>query len=141
MHPSFHHSALNRRPLAAWAHAWLAWLLMALVVAPALGLVHGVVHTHRGQAQHGPVQVVHSVQDAQVHAHQAVSWIQHLLPAHGDGDCRLYDQLAHGDLAPGLAVLLPSVPVAGLAMLAPATPDWVRPVARCRAREPPATRM
>ena len=138
MHLPFHRSALNRSPLAARPRAWLAWLLVALVLAPALGLVHGVVHTHREHAPHGPVQTTRA---AQADAHQAASWIEQLLPAHGNGDCRLYDQLAHADMAPGLAVLLPAVPVARLAVPAPATPDWVRPVARCRAREPPAVRI
>ena len=136
MHPSSYRSALNRRPLAAGAQAWLAWLLIALVMAPALGLVHGLVHTHPGRTLHGaPVQLA---QDAhQGAAHDAGAWIKRLLPAHGDGDCRLYDQLAHGDMAPGLAVLVPAAPAVLLSVLAPAVPDWVRHVARCRAREPP----
>ena len=72
-------------------------------------------------------------------AHDASTWIKRLLPAHGDGDCRLYDQLAHGDMAPGLAVLVPAAPAVLLSVWAPAVPDWVRHVARCRAREPPRT--
>ena len=138
MHPSSYRSALNRRPLAARAHAWLAWLLIALVMAPALGLVHGLVHTHPGRTLHGaPVALAQDTPQGAAHA--ASTWIKRLLPAHGDGDCRLYDQLAHGDMAPGMAVLVPTAPAVLLSVWAPAVPDWVRHVARCRAREPPRT--
>ena len=98
--------------------------------------VHGLVHTHPGRTLHGaPVALAQDT--PQGAAHDASTWIKRLLPAHGDGDCRLYDQLANGDMAPGLAVLVPAAPAVLLSVLAPAVPDWVRHVARCRAREPP----
>ncbi len=89
----------------------LLWpLLLALLVAQTLGLVHGVAHS--------PVQQVAHVASAQHddHAHDpAHGLIDILFAGHGtDADCRLYDQLSHGDTAA-------CVPAISLPVLLPAT--------------------
>lgn len=118
----------------------LCWLLLALVLAPALGLVHGVLHggarlpsTAFSHASSGMAQThLHQVQ----HVHQGV--VDHLFGAHGLADCRLYDQLAHSDMAPGIAMLvLPHVPI-GFAVRHQAGEAMARFVALFDARGPPS---
>jgi hypothetical protein len=77
----------------------LWWLALALLLGPALGHMHRVVHGPQTLAP--PTQV-----DAQQpHAHRVAD----LFAAHDDdSSCRLFDQLTHSDALPGLpAVVLP----------------------------------
>ena len=85
----------------------LLWpLVLALLVAQTLGLVHGVAHSPVQQAGH----VASGLHDEPAHG-----LIDTLFAGHGtDADCRLYDQLAHGD-APAC------VPAISLPVLLPAT--------------------
>lgn len=68
-------------PIAA--RRWLPLLLAAMLFAQALGLVHRVLHAPAPAAQ------------VQAAAHDAFGHDE------GDAQCRLYDQLAQGDLAFG----------------------------------------
>jgi hypothetical protein len=75
-------------------------MVLALLMAQTLGLVHGVAHS--------PVQHVAHVASAQ-HDDPAHGLIDTLFSGHGsDADCRLYDQLSHGDTTACVpAVILP----------------------------------
>lgn len=78
------------RSLTLW------WLALALLVAPALGHMHRIVH---GPQTHTPQAQVHAQQP---HAHGVAD----LFAVHDDdSSCRLFDQLTHSDALPGLPVL------------------------------------
>ncbi len=120
-----------------WRRAWLALGVLALLAAQTLGQVHGVAHAPA--VHHGPVQV-----DAQP-AHTGHGGVQSLLhglfDGHGDGaDCRLYDQLSHGDGMPAIAaVVLPlALPAALLQFLQGQV--LARHAALFDARAPPSVR-
>ncbi len=90
------------------------WLVLALVLAPWLGQVHGALHgKHANQAARSA-----TLQPSANHAgHHG---LEALFGDHGQtSDCRLYDQLGHGDLlvcVPAAAVPV-VVPVFVLAFL------------------------
>jgi hypothetical protein len=96
--------ALIRRMV--WRAGW-GYLALVLLLAPMLGLMHGVVHGGAG-----------SLQAAQAHAHEAHGhahehagehgWLADVFSVHADAaDCRVYDQLCHSDgmAAPPVLVL------------------------------------
>lgn len=90
------------------ARRGLSWiLLLALVLAPALGQLHRIAHGSPAATAH-----VHShaeSADAQAdHAHdtQGAGWFAGLFSAHDLPDCRLYDQLTHADTLPSLPLLV-----------------------------------
>jgi hypothetical protein len=74
----------------------LAWgfLALALLLAPLLGLMHGVVHGG------GTVHAAHA-HDGDHHPHEHADdhgWLAGVFSAHADeADCRVYDQLCHSD--------------------------------------------
>lgn len=82
-----------------------AWgcLALVLLLAPMLGLMHGLVH---GAPDTQHAALAHSAQDhgpGQTHG-----WLADVFSAHGDeSDCRVYDQLGHADAlaVPCLAAL------------------------------------
>jgi hypothetical protein len=89
---------------------WCLWFVMAaLVVAPALGLMHRIVH--------GPqVAIGHELAAHQPQAHaddcdHGPGWAASLFSAHDDASsCRLFDQLSHSDVLAGVpALILPLV--------------------------------
>lgn len=73
------------------------WLALALLVAPALGHMHRIVHGPQAHAPHvhGQASDAHGVAD--------------LFAAHDDdSSCRLFDQLSQSDVLAGVpAVVLP----------------------------------
>ena len=81
---------IRNRSLVLW------WLALALLVAPALGHMHRIVH---GPQTHTP--------HAQVHApHAQAHGVADLFAVHGDdSSCRLFDQLTQSDALPALPVL------------------------------------
>lgn len=83
----------RRRSLELLHRGW-PLLLAALLLAQTLGLVHRVLHA--------PATTAAATHDAGApgFGHDA-----------GDGQCRLYDQLAHGDLAFGAMPALAVVPL------------------------------
>ncbi len=111
----------------------LLWpLVLALLVAQTLGLVHGVAHS--------PVQQVAHAAAAQ-HDDAAHGLIDTLFSGHGsDAECRLYDQLSHGDT-------VACVPSVSLPLQLPATlfayfqgEAVARHAALFEARAPPSIR-
>ncbi|MBS0468480.1 MAG: hypothetical protein JSS31_03650 [Proteobacteria bacterium] len=121
MHPPQTHTPLQplRHRLA------LAWLLLALVLAPLLGRMHQVLHVPvSGPAlphlQHGaaPVSTV---------AQQALDALHALFAGHGNADCQVLDHQTLVGAAAGQA------PVLGQA--APQLPPAARPAATIGARE------
>jgi hypothetical protein len=94
----------------AWRAAW-GYLALVLLLAPLLGLMHGVVHG--GGSLHSAEAHVHAAgdhDDAHEHA-DAQGWLVYLFSAHADdSDCRVYDQLCHSDaVSVPPAVVLPVV--------------------------------
>jgi hypothetical protein len=78
-----------------WA---LWWLALALLVAPALGHMHRIVHGPQAHTAHAHVQAQHG----HAHAHGVAD----LFVAHDDDStCRLFDQLTHSDALPALPAL------------------------------------
>lgn len=100
----------------------LGWgyLALVLLLAPLLGLMHGVVHgtggPHHAAAPHahadnpGHPHAPDARADGHTHEHAGGhGWLADLFSVHADAaDCRVYDQLCHSDLieAPP-ALLLP----------------------------------
>ena len=116
---------IRNRSMLLW------WLALALLVAPALGHMHRIVHgpqTHTPQAQvHAPHAQAHGVAD--------------LFAVHGDdSSCRLFDQLTHSDALPALPVL--ALPLLLVPFLFPRLERDVvaREAALFDARGPPALR-
>lgn len=88
-----------RQPTIRFKRALIHGVLLAFVLAQALGLMHRIVHSPLlGQA---------AVQ-ASAEAPQAeVSWLKALFAGHdSERGCDLYDQLNHADLACGDALSL-----------------------------------
>lgn len=82
-------------------------VVLALLVAQALGLMHRIVHAPH--VQHAPkalqVQQVQSLQAA-----HGASWVSCLFAGHADDStCRLFDPLGHGAPPVAPAVVLPVV--------------------------------
>ena len=94
-------------------HAAWGCLALVLLLAPLLGLMHGVVHGAGGPA-HGQQAHVHVGHADHDHAHQHADghgWVADIFSGHTDeADCRVYDQLCHSD-APSAppALVLPVV--------------------------------
>ncbi len=78
-------------------------LALALLLTQTLGLLHGVVHSPLAES----AASAHVVADETPPA----TWVEHLFAGHSnESDCRVYDQLSHGDAAPAVAaVALPLV--------------------------------
>lgn len=100
---------LNRtvtsRKLLAWLMPWL--LGCALLLAQALGLMHGVVHAPQASSN---VKASVALQSAVTAATQTdrsgTHWVDDLFSLHhGDNDCRLYHQASHDGAMPQLAAL------------------------------------
>jgi hypothetical protein len=96
---------LFRQPMLRFRRALITSVLLAFVLAQALGLMHRVVHAPLlGQG----------VVKASAEAPQAgVTWVKALFAGHDhEHGCKLYDQSTHADLArgdaPGLALQGPA---------------------------------
>lgn len=116
------------------AFAWLwAWLVAAMFLAQSLGVMHNVLHTTAQQGVHAWAALpVGAHEDAGGHG------LARLFLGHDNAsDCRLYDQVSHGDGLSTVALLqLPALHPPPLTQvlqaLAPA-----KPTVRVRARGPP----
>jgi hypothetical protein len=95
-----------RRPTLRFKRALITSVLLAFVLAQALGLMHRVVHAPLlGQG------FVHASAETPP---ASVSWVKALFAGHdSERGCDLYDQSSHADLAcgdaPGLALHGPSL--------------------------------
>ena len=132
----------------------LPLLVLSLLLAQALGAMHGVVHapqaaTHLVAASlpdaahhHGNGhRNAHDAADESraLHPEHGTGWLEDLFSLHDDGDagCRLFDQASHTDTAPfASAALLPLAPAAGL-LATPAGEVIARRAALFDARGPP----
>jgi hypothetical protein len=88
---------------AAWG-----FLALALLLAPLMGLMHGVAHGAGGPL-HGQPAHVHE-DDGHAHDHaDSHGWLADVFSVHADaGDCRVYDQLCHSDgVSAAPALVLP----------------------------------
>ena len=108
----------------------LAWLLLALVLAPVLGRMHQVLHLPGA----GNVQALAHQHGA---GQQALDTLHALFAGHGDAGCQVLDQqtlvgAALGQ-APALVPALPQLPLAGTFAAAPR----LRSAAPFHARAPP----
>ena len=122
------------------ARRWcLAWVLIALVCAQALGFMHRVVHAPRADAVAAQAHV-HAAADAASLAQVNAPWVGALFAGHDASSCRVFDALGHG--IPPLPVALPVLPVlsAGLG-LAGSTAEFIDScLSPFQARGPPAPR-
>jgi hypothetical protein len=125
--------AVRRKRLAAGLWPW-AWLLAMVFLAQSLGQVHSVLHT---AAPHGDITAKDLI-GGSTHAQEANGWLGHLFEGHDNiSDCRLYDQVNHGDCMPTAALLhAQALPTAALTAAAPES-AWARPTLRVQARGPP----
>jgi hypothetical protein len=122
---------LFRRPTLRFKRALIASVLLAFVLAQALGLMHRVVHA--------PLPGQGFVQASAEVPQPGVSWVKALFAGHdSERGCDLYDQASHADLAcgdaPGLALQGPT------AMADVIHPGWqlAAQAAGFLARGPPA---
>ena len=120
-----------RQPTLRFKRALIHGVLLAFVLAQALGLMHRIVHAPLlGQA------AVHASSEA---PQAEVSWLKALFSGHdGERGCDLYDQSSHADLACGDA---PSLALQGPVAVADVLhPGWqlAAQAAGFLARGPPA---
>jgi len=90
-----------------WRAAW-GYLALVLLLAPMLGLMHGVVHAAAGSLH--TAQAHHHDTDNHAHEHtEGHAWLAYLFSVHADdSDCRVYDQLCHSEvLSEPPALVLP----------------------------------
>lgn len=84
-----------------WRAAW-GYLALVLLLAPLLGLMHGVVHGAGNLPQ--AVQAHGAETPGQAHGH---GWVDELFSAHAHAsDCRVFDQLCHNGAPPALPLLV-----------------------------------
>ncbi len=116
-------------------------LALALLLAQVLGLMHGVAHAPlaaAGQPGQGPL-----AGDARAASGQpAQAWdLASLFSGHhDDSDCRVYDQLGHGDGMPGVLSPAPLLPAAVFILFACCAGIAARTLAPFQARGPPSVR-
>lgn len=119
-------------PLAVRRPLGLAWLLLALVLAPTLGRMHQIVH---GAPVLFEAQVHAEEGDTGQHAHDP---LHALFAGHSSADCQVLDQHTLGGAllaqALALAQLVPQDPPAAQPTRAPS----LRRLAAFHARAPPA---
>lgn len=87
------------------ARALLWWLVLAMLLAPALGRIHQVLHPPAwNQTQWQPGVAV----QGDAGAGRAVPWLLALFSGHGHGDCQLHDQLNAWASPPAAGPSLPA---------------------------------
>lgn len=89
----------------------LWWLVLAMLLAPALGRIHQVLHAPawQGQAPLGQAHVhAEPALPGAAHAGSAVPWMLALFSGHGHADCQLHDQLNAWASPPAAGQALPA---------------------------------
>ncbi|MCE1194761.1 MAG: hypothetical protein LWW96_21665 [Acidovorax sp.] len=112
-------ASARRHDRRRWAaHAALGWLVLALVLVPAIGRLHQIAHAtaldrvHAGHALAGVEQPARDAQDAQAPGRapaEAPQALLQLLGSHTPADCLVLDQLALGDAAHATPLALPPI--------------------------------
>ena len=104
------------QPMRLLPPTLLAWLVLALVLVPALGRLHQIAHAaaldrvHAGHALAGAAPPAAPWQRADAQgAADAPQALQQLLGSHTPADCLVLDQLALGDAAHATPLALPPV--------------------------------
>lgn len=114
----------------------LAWLLLALVLAPLLGRMHQVLHAVGGNT--ATAHLPHEAVPLPVVGQQALDALHALFAGHGNADCQVLDQQtlvgAAAGLAPTLVQACPQLPPARM----PASTPGAREAKAFHARGPPA---
>ena len=128
------------RRVAARA-AW-GYLALVLLLAPLLGLMHGLVHGASGDR---PVAQIHWAEaEANGAAHQHGHdhhGLNDLFSAHDRAaDCRVFDQLSHSGVPPALLLLALPMALSTLVFLFLKGEVHARWAALFEARGPPLTR-
>jgi len=110
-----------RAPAAVRRLLW--WLVLAMLLAPALGRIHQVLHAPAWQVQSALGQAHSHAEPGLQGAAGAASpipWMLALFSGHGHADCQLHDQLnawasppAAGQPLPAALAQEPPRPVAG----------------------------
>lgn len=86
-----------------WRAVW-GYLALVLLLAPVLGLLHGVVHRAGDHPQAAHKQTHAAEAGGLAHGH---GWMDELFSAHvNDSDCRVFDQLCHSQAPPALPLLV-----------------------------------
>jgi len=121
-------------------HAAWGFLALALLLAPLLGLMHGVVH-----GAGGALQAAHAhAPDGGSHAHEradAHGWLADLFSAHADdSDCRVYDQRCHSEVPAAPPALVLPVALSSIVFHFLEGDVLARRAALFEARGPPLTR-
>ena len=127
--------AFSRSRLARWA--LLATLALACIVAPTVGLVHGIVHHRALAADH----VAHAAQPGATAPEAAPKGLlAALFGGHEDeGSCLLFDRVTHADAVSAAPLSLPLLLSPGCLALAEGE-FFARWSALFDARGPPASR-
>ena len=132
-----HARTLPARQVVLWA-----WVLIALVLSQSLGFIHGSLHGESAYA--APSKGASHVTDtsgrapATLAGHDLAALLAALYSHHASGsDCRLYDQMSHGDCAPTAAVVFVPLRIAAASELPMATGRSVTTRAWVQARGPP----
>ena len=96
----------------AWQRQLLVWLLLALVLAPALGRVHRVVHLWPSAPTVLAPALAAPDREAALPTRGGASWLHDLFAGHGPHECPLLDQLNPLLAGPPSLPTLPSAPPA-----------------------------
>lgn len=136
---NFLNRTVTTRKLLTWLMPWL--LGCALLLAQALGLMHGVVHAPQAGANGKAALASQSAFVATTQADRSGGhWVDDIFSSHhGDNDCRLFDQASHGSAAPQLAALALPVVLPPLDVTIFQGEALARWVALFDARGPPLT--
>jgi hypothetical protein len=75
----------------------LAFILVSVICAQALGFMHGIVHTfHVEEQQAGQASTSALAAPEAAAAHEEGDWIESLFAQHGEAqDCRMFDGVGH----------------------------------------------
>ncbi len=116
---------------AAWGY-----LALVLLLAPMLGLMHGLTHGAMDSHHAAPAHLLEDHETGQAHG-----WLADVFSAHADeSDCRVYDQLGHADavvIAPPAALPMALSAFVFLFLEGEVRARWA---ALFEARGPPLTR-
>ena len=122
----------------AWRAVW-GYLALALLLAPMVGLMHGLVHVGGGSllATHA-----HALDDGHAHEHaDRQGPLADLFSIHADdSDCRVYDQLCHSGVLPAPPALVLPVVLSSFVFHFLEGEVLARRAALFEARGPPLTR-
>lgn len=129
---------LTPSPLPQLRHRLaLAWLLLALVLAPTLGRMHQVLHAPGGVAHALAPGHAHGGAESPGAGQHALDALHALFAGHGAADCQVLDQQTLVGAALGQAPALPQAQPQPPPVGAPAAAPGTRRATPFHARAPP----